>query len=138
MNPLSTIRTARCLGRICALALMLAATAPAFAAAPDLGRLFYTPDQRAELEAARVRGTAAASSSARQSAGGEAPPAQRYDGMVIRSDGRITRWIDGRLRQDSNAVPGLKPGQVRSGGRVYEPYQVLPAPAAPVPGEPAP
>jgi hypothetical protein len=54
-----------------------------------------------------------------------APAPLRYDGVVIRSDGTITRWVDGKAQRDGSAVSGLKPGQIRANGRVYEPYQVL-------------
>lgn len=62
-----------------------------------------------------------------------APTPLRYDGVVIRSDGTITRWVDGKAQRDGSAVSGLKPGQIRANGRVYEPYQVLrPNPPEPV------
>jgi hypothetical protein len=36
-------------------------------------------------------------------------------------------------------VAGLKPGQIRAGGKVYEPYQVLrPGPGPTITEEPAP
>ena len=124
--------------RVWVMALLLAA-APAAAAPNDPGRLFFTPAQRAQLETARAH-SAAPVSAGGQAADGETPPAQRYDGVVIRSDGRTIRWIDGRPQPDGSAVSGLKPGQMRRGGKVYEPYQVLPvAPARPsVPEAPAP
>ncbi|MDZ7596363.1 MAG: hypothetical protein U0932_17115 [Thiobacillus sp.] len=75
--------------------------------AADPGRLFYTPEQRAQLEAARARNVTQLRQAAPDTG---APPPIRYDGVVIRSD-----------------------------GRVYEPYQVLrPSPAAPVAEEPTP
>ncbi len=92
----------------------------------DPGRLFYTPAQRAQLEAARMY---KGSPGSRGSADGDAPPL-RYDGVVIRSDGKTTRWINGRPQLDASGVAGMKPGQVRAGSKVYEPYQVL-RPAAP-------
>ncbi|MHB1054241.1 MAG: hypothetical protein ACYCZT_14420 [Thiobacillus sp.] len=99
---------------------------------PDLpGRLFYTPAQRAQLESARTRNvTQLAGKHTRGSPDGAAP--RRFDGMVIRSDGKTTRWVDGKPQLDGSGVSGLKPGQVRAGGKVYEPYQVLrPRPADP-------
>jgi hypothetical protein len=89
--------------------------------AVDLGRLFYTPAQRAELEAARTRNAA----QARPAAPAVAQP-QRFDGVIIRSDGASTSWVNGRPHAGaSSAAAGLKPGQVRANGKVYEPYQVL-------------
>lgn len=89
---------------------------------PDLpGRLFYTPAQRAQLEAARARNV----TEVRAGSPDAAPPPVRFDGVVIRSDGTSTRWVDGKAQLGASGVAGLKPGQIRAGGRVYEPYQVL-------------
>ena len=104
--------------------------------AADPGRLFYTPQQRAQLEAARARNVTQVKQ-ATPDAG--APPPVRYDGVVVRSDGKTTRWVDGQPQLDASGVAGLKPGQIRADDRVYEPYQVLrPGPAAPVAEEPTP
>ena len=109
--------------RIAPLLLALAmTTAPSHAA--DLGRLFYTPAERAQLEAARARNVTRAPSTA-PAAAAAAAPQQRFDGVVIRSDGTSTRWVNGRPQAGAAGAAGLKPGQTRAGGRVYEPYQVL-------------
>jgi citrate lyase beta subunit len=103
------------------LGLLLATLAAGNASlAADLGRLFYTPTQRAQLEAARARNV----TQARPAAAATAHP-QRFDGVVIRSDGASTSWINGRPQTGVSGAAGLKPGQVRSAGKVYEPYQVL-------------
>lgn len=111
---------------------------PGFAATADPGRLFYTPEQRAQLEAARSRSLTQPGGQNKTAA----PAALRFDGMLIRSDGKTTRWVDGRPQLDGAAVSGLKPGQIRADGHVYEPYQVLrprpPTPAAPGEKEPPP
>ena len=106
-------------------------------AAQDLsGRLFYTPEQRAQLEAARARNVTQVG---RTAPGAGAPPPIRYDGVLVRSDGKTTRWVDGKPQLDASGVAGLKPGQIRADGRVYEPYQVLrPNPAAPAAKESTP
>jgi hypothetical protein len=101
-------------------------------AAADPGRLFFTPAQRAQLEAARAHDVTP-SVPGQQTTSASAPAPLRYDGVVIRSDGRTTRWIDGKAQRDGSAVSGLKPGQVRANGKVYEPYQVL----RPTPRNPA-
>jgi len=88
------------------------------------GRLFYTPAQRAQLEDARARNVAP-TGPGQQASSARAPAPLRYDGVVIRSDGRTTRWVDGKAQRDGSAVSGLKPGQIRADGKVYEPYQVL-------------
>lgn len=96
---------------------------------PDLpGRLFYTPAERAQLEQARARLATPQAPAART----EPPAPLRYDGVVIRSDGRSTYWIDGRAQPRPPEAAGLKPGQTRADGKIFEPYQVLrPVPAAP-------
>lgn len=120
-------------------ALCLGHAASAMAAPTDPGRLFFTPAQRAQLEAARA---ARPAGSQGQQAPVNAAAPLRYDGIVIRSDGAVTRWIDGKPKRDGAAISGLKPGQIRADGQVYEPYQVLrttpAAPANPDAKEPAP
>lgn len=96
--------------------------------AADLGRLFYTPAQRAQLEAARAGSVARAGQAA-------AAPSQplRFDGVIIRSDGTSTSWINGQPQSGAKGAGNLKPGQIRADGRVYEPYQVLrPSPNPPI------
>lgn len=96
-----------------------------FAASTDPGRLFYTPAQRAQLETARSRGIHLPASSPQRSTA-ETP--QRYDGVIIRSDGQVTHWVDGR---PAAAAPrSLRPGQTRARGSVYESYQLLPPTSA--------
>ena len=128
-------------------ALLMMGLAPAFvgignASPADLGRLFYTPAERAQLESARAHNTTARSSQSKRGSSDGLPAPLRYDGMVIRSDGKTTRWVDGKPQLDESGVSGLKPGQVRADGKVYEPYQVLrpvsPSPAAPDIKAPAP
>jgi len=107
-----------------------------FAATADPGRLFYTPAQRAQLEAARARNVTQVRQAAPDTG---APPPIRYDGVVIRSDGKTTRWVDGQPQTGASGVAGLKPGQIRADGRVYEPYQVLrPSPEPATTKEPTP
>lgn len=89
--------------------------------AADPGRLFYTPAQRAQLEAARARNVTQVG----QAAPVPAPPTVRFDGVAIRSDGKTIRWVNGQPQLGATGVAGLKPGQIRAGGKVYEPYQVL-------------
>lgn len=116
------------------LALYLVGTGTGMAAPADPGRLFFTPAQRAQLEAARAR-NATLPGPGHPLSTNSAPAPLRYDGVVIRSDGSTTRWVDGKAQHDGSAVSGLKPGQIRANGRVYEPYQVLrpnpPEPASP-------
>ncbi len=50
-----------------------------------------------------------------------------FDGVITRSDGSITHWVDGRpyAGAPSAGIRGLKPGQIRANNKVYEPYQLL-------------
>ena len=117
-----------------AAALAMATNYACAVTANDSGRLFYSPAERAQLEQARTRPAAT-----RAPGVGTSPPATlRYDGMVIRSDGRGTHWVDGRAQADRAEAGGLKPGQTRADGKVFEPYQILrPAPASAVTPAPA-
>jgi hypothetical protein len=122
----------RSFARLCAL-FLIAFGASGECLAADPGRLFYTPAERAQLEAARAGHV----TSSRQAAPRGAQPL-RFDGVVIRSDGRSVSWVDGQLRAGASAMAGLKPGQLRADGKVYEPYQVLrPRPARTTHEEPA-
>jgi hypothetical protein len=112
-----------------ALCLALAMSTPVFAEPPAPGRLFYTPGQRVQLEAARARYRAPVAGKWGEVA--ETALETRYDGVVVRSDGKTTRWVDGKAQGDGASIRGLKPGQSRADGRVYEPYQILRLPPAP-------
>jgi hypothetical protein len=101
--------------------------------AQDLGRLFFSPEQRAALDArrkARVPDKPAAAPIV-------ASPTTRLDGYVRRSDGRATVWVngaqadeaspqaDGRVSVvvgESEARVRLKPGEVldRGSGEVSD------------------
>jgi len=109
------------------------------AAPVELGRLFYTPVQRAQLESARTHNVTQRAGQNPRSSPDDATAPLRFDGMVIRSDGKTTRWVDGKPQLDGSAVSGLRPGQIRADGKVYEPYQVLrPSPAPAITKEPTP
>ena len=125
-------------GLLLALACLLAAPA---ARAQELGRLFFTPDQRAALDArrrARVPDKPAAQT--------VVSPTTRLDGYVQRSQGPSTVWVngeglletapeaprigvtrrnDGRVSigvGDGGARVGLKPGETldRGSGEVRD------------------
>lgn len=63
--------------------------APAFAA-DELGRLFFTPEQRAILDLARSTQSSAAQVAA------EAYEGVTLSGVVTRSDGKRTVWVNGQ------------------------------------------
>ena len=100
--------------RLLFLALCLA-LAPA-ARAQELGRLFFTPEQRAALDArrkARVPDKPAADK--------PASPTTRLDGYVKRSDGPSTVWVNGEgLLETSPEAPRIGATR-RDDGRVSVP-----------------
>jgi hypothetical protein len=99
---------------ICALAV----SAMPAAAQDAVGRLFFTPSQRASLDVARTQ-------RARTGLAGEteeqaAPAAQtlRYGGMVRRSDGKSTVWINNRAVNDNETAGSAVVGRVRPDGGI--------------------
>ena len=107
--------------------------------AAELERLFFTQAQRAEMQTGRARPSAARS---QPGLPGEpdAPPAPvQFDGVLIRSDGKTTRWVDGKAQVGTAGISNMKPGQIRANGKLYEPYQVQrPQPDADNEKEPTP
>ena len=73
-----------------ALAGILLAAAAASAVAQDLGRLFFTPEQRAELDARRT-----ARVPDRPAAVVTESPGTTLDGYVMRSNGKSTVFLNG-------------------------------------------
>ena len=108
------------------LALLLAClAAPATAAAEELGRLFFTPEQRQDLDRRRATDRTEV----------EAPPQIRegpltLDGHVQRSGGKTATWINGVPQYDSHGgrdparvtvVPNAdEPGVSLKVGQIYE------------------
>ena len=83
--------------------LAFAATLPARTAAEPLGRLFLTPERRAALERQRqtnVQEQAQALEGATLS----------LDGVITRSSGKTTVWINGRPQNESAAGTGVQAG----------------------------
>lgn len=90
------------------------------------GRLFYTPAQRNMLNEARTHQvTDLPKMSASVSSPAPSAPVS-FDGVITRSDGVATHWINGRphVGSTSNNVRNLKPGQTRAVQKVYESYQI--------------
>ena len=91
----------------------------------ESGRLFYTPEQRAALEKARVHNRMQA-----PTPGLPAPPRPvTYDGFVQRSDGHITRWVNGKAQPGGGTAlnvrgRALQPGQTLDGRQVYEAHGI--------------
>jgi len=92
------------------------------AEAQELGRLFFTPQQRADLDARRK-----ARVPDKPAAAAVASPVTRLDGYVKRSDGPSTVWINGESitegapdapRIDRGARGSVSVGVGEGGGRV--------------------
>ncbi len=79
------------------------ALAAASAPAQSLGRLFFTPQERAALDARRRAGVPD-----RPSADDVAAPTARIDGQVLRSDGKSTVWVNGEPQPSGANAEGLR------------------------------
>src|SRR5262245_57207934 len=90
---------------ICLVVLLLAAT-PARAAEAGLGRLFFSPAQRLALEEARRKNIRAEVQAAEKP---KATPVRDVSvtGVVRRSDGESTVWVNGKP-VDGATADGLK------------------------------
>lgn len=94
--------------------------APA-SAQPPIGRLFFTPAEREQLDVARSQRKPAPQPSAAAERVEAAPTTQSvtYGGIVRRSDGRSMLWINNRLVDEKDALKGLSlKGRVKSDGSV--------------------
>jgi hypothetical protein len=100
--------------RLLLLALLAAPLAPAHA--QELGRLFFTPDQRSALDARRK-----ARVPDKPSAPVVVSPTTRLDGYVQRSGGQSTVWVNGEsLLESSPEAPRIGVSR-RDDGRVSVP-----------------
>ena len=88
--------------RLAPLALLLALMPAGPAAAQELGRLFFTPEQRAALDARRAARLPDKPAAAAES------PTTRVDGYVKRSSGKSTVWVDGEAMPDGLQLEGLR------------------------------
>ena len=78
-------------------------------AADSLGRLFFTPEQRTQLEVVRAQRDRRAVVETAPVAAAPRPPAPQvvtYSGIVNRSDGRSTVWINGKPVHERDRVKG--------------------------------
>lgn len=90
-------------------------------AAEPLGRFFFTPAQRAQLDVARSQKSRAtlASEPSDEAAAAPLPEILTYGGFVRRSDGKSTIWLNNRAVQDQQPIEGLAvTGRVKSNGDV--------------------
>lgn len=72
------------------------------AAAQQLGRLFFSPEQRAALDARRKARLPDKPAAAAES------PTTRVDGYVRRSSGKSTVWVDGEPLPEGLQLEGLR------------------------------
>lgn len=121
------------------------------AGAGSLGRLFFSPEQRAMLNLARDRAPTTGVEEVQPAAQSEVT----LNGLVTRSDGKGSVWVNGKLEQSVNyqGTPDrnqvriklpeggvkLKVGQTYSptNGQVQESYHRFPPPPATVTPSPA-
>lgn len=102
----------------CALAAAL--TSVAAPAQERLGRLFFTPAQRASLDVARSqRARAALSTEKPEQEAAPVPQTITYSGVLRRSDGKTTVWINNQpVNDQESAGAAAIVGQVRRDGSV--------------------
>lgn len=98
--------------RACTFVLATALLAAGAASAQELGRLFFTPEQRAALDARRKARLPDKPTVQRES------PTTRVDGYVARSSGRSTVWVDGEPLADGAQPEGLRVQRAREPGKV--------------------
>jgi hypothetical protein len=89
-----------------AFCLVLVLLVPASYAAEPLGRLFFTPAQRAELDVARTQ-RARGAAPVEEEQPSPLPELITYEGAVRRSDGRTTVWINNRAIHDGTVPDGV-------------------------------
>jgi hypothetical protein len=89
------------------------------ASAAEIGKLFYSPAERAQLDEARSQKKAPPVATAPQPEEAPVPQVVTYSGLVRRSDGRSLLWLNGRLVDEKEALagPALK-GTIRPDGAV--------------------
>jgi hypothetical protein len=119
VNRESKIRLIACCALVAATWTDLAAAQAPKPAAEPLGRLFFTPAQRAQLDVARKQ--KARTTLAAEEATNAAPTPQTitYEGAVRRSDGKSTVWINNRpVHEKESGSGGVIVGRVRADGGV--------------------
>lgn len=95
-------------------ALMLLMPLVASGADAPLGRLFFTPDQRAQLDMLRTKRVVAS-----QTKDEPAPEVVTYNGIVRRSDGKTTVWVNNEALSEADLrdKPAIA-GRVSRDGRI--------------------
>ena len=106
--------------RLLPFALVLAVLAPPAVAAEPIGRLFYTPDQRASLDVARSKRArnVVATEKAEEAPPPPTPEVVTYGGIVRRSDGKTTVWLNNRAVSGKESGDAKMVGKIRPDGTV--------------------
>jgi hypothetical protein len=101
------------------LALALLAQPAVEAAETSLGRLFFTPEQRAALEQARRNNIRAEELAAQAAVKPKAPRARKVvvNGLITRSDGMSVVWVNGKPVETETA-DGMRVSPTTSQGSV--------------------
>jgi hypothetical protein len=97
---------------LAAVVLVCAACAPMMASAEELGRLFFTPQQRQELDRRRE-------ANVQESATTTVESTMTVNGHVSRSSGKTTTWINGVPQYDSHRA--LNSARITVGGSEGDP-----------------
>ena len=114
------------MSKLRALLLIVALVAPSASVAQELGRLFFTPEQRKALDARRK-----ARVPDKPAAAVVVSPTTRVDGLVKRSGGPSTVWVNGEaLPEGSGDAPRIAPSlsvTLGDGGRrtALKPGEIL-------------
>jgi hypothetical protein len=91
----------------------------ASASGAEIGRLFFTPAERAQLDVARAQKKAPPVAAPMQAQETPAPEVVTYTGIVRRSDGKSMLWINNRVADEKEALRELNlKGTVRPDGAV--------------------
>ncbi len=101
--------------------LVLCLIANAAGAADLQGRLFFTPAQRAQLEAARTQKDRPAPAAATEGEAAPAPPAPEvvtYSGIVRRDDGKSTVWLNDKAISSRQSAASAGISGVRDDGAI--------------------
>lgn len=91
--------------------LILGASCVTGAAAAELGRLFYTPAQRAEMDRKRLLDPRA---------GGETPSQRVVNGRITRSDGKSITWVNGAPDENPHSQRAKVGQSLNAAGEVQD------------------
>ena len=98
--------------------LLLFAAAPHAMSAEALGRLFFTPAERQQLDQARLRKQTPVQA-AEASPAPEPPQVLTYSGIVRRSDGKSVLWLNNQPVDEKEALSSHSvSGRIRNDGSV--------------------